>query len=229
MLRTMYTLLSLAVSDSMTWIKGYGEFQTLRYLRALRMGNSIRSTSARPYQIRVYPGAFVCLPVGDYIILREENLPLQHSSVSWHALSTGNYAYNDLAQNKDPSFIWLIERYNPTTTYQLTTTNLANQPIITHENLDESRDMLERHFSEVDRLRSYSLDLVDLHLSGWPNECLVQKKRSWHKGVVFEEYSIVIQERPFELVISVDCPQGELDQHTNRVVEIARSYYKLPD
>lgn len=225
MMGVIFKFISLLAVDLIRWIKGDEELRAVRYLRLARAGKIITSRKAQSQQIAVYPGASVSLPTGDYIVLRDSDVSLENRIIS------------DLKMIGDPaktfmdafthSFIWIYDKYDVFNCIQLTAVNMGDYPPISSETIIETQTNLREHFRQTEPLKSFSLELEQLNLPNWKEACVVQRKELWSGEGGTKHLSIVIQDRPVEVIISVDCSPKVYERYAEKVVQIAHSYNKI--
>lgn len=224
MLTTITKVISLLISDAIGWVMGDSTSRGFQYIRILRAGKSVRSSEKNPYKLMLYPGASVSLPTGSYVLISETDLLERYGSVALTLLLNGDYGYLAEIDNSEPIFIWIWDKDDPFNFMQITITDSRAEAPITEDNIDEMRLRLQQFYQEQENLESYSLELKQLSLAGWPDHSLVETMQCRDNERSSVTYKVSLQDRPFGIVFSTSCEPLKLGKYKPLVEQMACSY-----
>lgn len=202
-----------------------------QYERVLKSGESVTSNASNPYLIELYPGVQISLPTGTWVLLREGDPLIPEGSVFLDAIYSGDKEYYSRylgTGTLQPSFIWIVDKNSPPNFLQVTVTDSRNENPVTESTIDENAKFLRSYHERDNDLDNYSLELKQLNLPGWHNDCLVEIMRFRDKerpsGTQYHSYTISLQQKPLNVVLSTTCCADRADQYTELVLRLANSY-----
>lgn len=228
MLKTLIRLIQLLSYDLWAWVLGSPSAEAARYLKILKAGKSVKSSIKNPYILKLYPGASISLPEGDYVLIFEGDLIKQYGSVAEYLLSIQDYFSLGHVKKADPVYVWFYDKNDLFNFMQITVSDARDEVPITEENIDVTRLEMRQYHQERCRLESYSLELKQLNLNGWSDLSVIEQVQEKDQGSSVISYKISIQDRPYGLVLSTTCDAHKIAKYRKLVQDMARGYVRLP-
>lgn len=220
---------ALVITVITGWSKTRAGNEIPQYNRALEIGEKISSTFGNPYEIKLHSKAKATIPEGEWTVLHEGDFEKTHGSILTNAILSGDNEYVSLYLGTDklpPKFVWMFDAQTPSNFLLITVVDTRFEENVKSLNLGEEREFYKEMHSRDKKLETYSLELEQLDLPGYPEESLIQYMRYRPKGKnnQMKNYTISLVGKPFTVVFSSTCRVSDEGRYRDLTLQLANSY-----